>query len=306
MSPFLSLAPFLVAQPVPSSPAEDWDAFLGRWDLTIQTQTGPRPAWLEIEPSGNFVLGRFVGAFGSVRPVEALRIEGNAIRFHLPRQWERADIDFEATLARGRLIGEIKSERRISGSVIGEPAPSLERKSPRGWQKPVRLFDGKSLAGWKTGPETKNWSVKDGLLDNEGGGGNLVSEGVFTDFRLVAEFRYPKGSNSGIYLRGRYEVQIEDGFGHEPNRHGPGAIYGFFVPSSNAAKPPGEWQRYEIELVGRKVTVIYNGERVLDRQTIPGITGGALDSNEGAPGPIYLQGDHGPIQFRKLEISPAK
>src|SRR5947209_2395258 len=117
--------------------------------------------------------------------------------------------------------------------------------------------------------------------------------------------RYPKGSNSGIYLRGRYEVQIEDDYGDEPDSHKIGGIYGFLTPSVNPAKPAGEWQAVDITLVGRTVTVVLNGERILDRQTIPGITGGALDSDEGAPGPLLLQGDHGPIAFRNLIVTPA-
>ena len=85
-----------------------------------------------------------------------------------------------------------------------------------------------------------------------------------------------------------------------------GGIYGFFAPSSKVSKGAGEWQTFDITLVGRVVTVIFNGERVIDRQTIPGITGGAIDSNEAEPGPILIQGDHGKIEFRKLIVTPAK
>ncbi len=303
MSPISLLAPFLVAMPVQDQfPREAWP-FVGRWDLTLQTRNGPRPAWLEIEPSGYFVVGRFVGAFGSARPVEGLKIEGDSIRFRLPRQWEKADLEFEAKLQNGTLSGELKSEPRLAGAVKGVKAPDLKTEKWPRWGASKPLFDGRSLEGWKTDRPGTNWSVRKGLLANEGDGVNLISLRQFSDFRLVAEFRYPKGSNSGLYLRGRYEVQIEDGFGHEAHRHGPGAVYGFLVPSENAAKAADDWQRYEIELVGRKITVVYNGRRILDRQTIPGITGGALDSNEGSPGPLYIQGDHGPIEFRKLEVS---
>ena len=134
----------------------------------------------------------------------------------------------------------------------------------------------------------------------------MVTKQKFTDFKLHAEFRYPKGSNSGVYLRGRYEVQVEDNYGKDPESHLIGGVYGFLTPSSNPAKKPGEWQTYDITLVGRTVTVLLNGERVIDRQVIPGITGGALDSDEGLPGPIMLQGDHGPVEFRKLTLTPAK
>ena len=142
-------------------------------------------------------------------------------------------------------------------------------------------------------------------LYNKTPGNNLVSEQKFGDFKLHAEFRYPKGSNSGLYLRGRYEVQIEDNFGGEAESHRIGGIYGHLTPSSNAAKPHGEWQTYDITLVGRTITVVFNGERILDRQVIPGITGGAIDSNEAEPGPILIQGDHGPVEFRKLTLTPA-
>jgi hypothetical protein len=144
------------------------------------------------------------------------------------------------------------------------------------------------------------------MLVNVEPGNDLLTERKFTDFKLRAEFRFPEGSNSGIYLRGRYEVQIEDNHGQQPDSHKIGGVYGFLSPSVNAAKKAGQWQRLELTLVGRAVTVILNDERVIDRQLVPGITGGALDSDEGAPGPILLQGDHGPIEFRRLTLTPAE
>jgi hypothetical protein len=142
------------------------------------------------------------------------------------------------------------------------------------------------------------------MLVNATPGNDLVTERQFGDFKLRAEFRYSPRSNSGIYLRGRYEVQIEDNYGEEPDSHKIGGVYGFLTPSLNAAKKAGEWQTLDVILVGRVVTVALNGERVIDRQTIPGITGGALDSYEDAAGPILLQGDHGPIEFRRLMLTP--
>jgi len=120
------------------------------------------------------------------------------------------------------------------------------------------------------------------------------------------EFRYPPAGNSGVYLRGRYEVQIEDSPGPEPVIGGLGAVYGFIVPNENAARRPGEWQTYDIELVGRLLTVVLNGHTVISVQSIPGPTGGALDSDEGLPGPIFLQGDHGPIEYRNIVLTPAR
>jgi hypothetical protein len=136
-------------------------------------------------------------------------------------------------------------------------------------------------------------------------GTNLVTTAKFTDFKLHVEVNCPQSGNSGIYLRGRYEVQVEDSDDPEPLSVHLGGIYGFLVPNENVSKGPDAWQAFDITLVGRRVTVVLNGKTIICDQTIPGITGGALDSDEGAPGPIYLQGDHGPVQYRNLVLTPA-
>jgi hypothetical protein len=135
---------------------------------------------------------------------------------------------------------------------------------------------------------------------------DLVTDERFGDFRLHAELRYPQGSNSGVYLRGRYEVQIDDGAGKALDSLRMGGVYGFIAPAVAAARAAGDWQTLDIELVGRRVTVVLNGTTIVDGQEIPGITGGALDSDEGAPGPIMFQGDHGPIEFRNLTLARAR
>jgi hypothetical protein len=150
------------------------------------------------------------------------------------------------------------------------------------------------------------WVVENGVLRSPKSGANLVTDNKFTDFKLHIEFRYDKGSNSGVYLRGRYEVQIADSKGKEPLVDELGAVYGFLAPSEQVAKDPGEWQSYDITLVGRMVTIVANGKQIICNTAIPGITGGALDSNEGEPGPLLLQGDHGPIEFRNIVLTPAK
>ena len=197
----------------------------------------------------------------------------------------------------------------VDGSIIpftGKPAPKFTYVDEPNWGKPIKLFNGKDLSGWHLDAEKDNWRIVNGILTNSKSGANLISDQKFTDFKLVTEFRYPEGSNSGIYLRGRYEVQIADNHGLEPSDIYFGGIYGFLEPNENVAKPANEWQRYEIKLVGNRVTIMANDKVIIKNQTIPGITGGALDSKEGDAGPFMIQGDHGPVEFRLFEITPIK
>jgi hypothetical protein len=148
--------------------------------------------------------------------------------------------------------------------------------------------------------------VENGILKSPRSGSNLLSNDKFTDFKLHIEFKYPKGSNSGVYLRGRYEVQVADSKGQEPWEDQLGAIYGLLAPNEMVAKDADEWQSYDITLIGRRVTVVCNGKTVISDQVIPGITGGAIDSKEGEPGPFMIQGDHGPVEYRNIIVTPAK
>jgi hypothetical protein len=173
------------------------------------------------------------------------------------------------------------------------------------WGTPIKLFDGKTLKGWHATGKNQ-WVAENGILRSAASGSNLVSDEAFTDFKLHVEFRYPAGSNSGVYLRGRYEIQVADNYGEEPNSLYLGGIYGFIKPLEMAAKKAGEWQSFDITLVGRLITVVANGKQIIYTQEIPGITGGALDSHEGLPGPIMFQGDHGPVEYRNIVITPAK
>ena len=303
-------APFAFAQ---GDSAIDATAppILGRWDVTVHGPDGDYPSWFEVSKSGDRTLvGSFVARFGSARPVSKVEFQAGRLRFVGPRQWEKKedDVVFEGRVEGDRLRGETTTHDGQPVQWEAVRAPDLDRPEPTAWGEPIELFNGRDLSGWKQqAPGSPSyWSVQDGIIVNSKIGDNLVTEQKFDDFKLHAEFRYPPGSNSGIYLRGRYELQIIDGSGPIPNPHDIGAIYGFIVPTDNAAKAANEWQTYEITLVGRRVTVFLNGQRIIDRQRIPGITGGALDSDEGAPGPVLLQGDHGPVDFRKLTLTPAK
>jgi hypothetical protein len=188
-------------------------------------------------------------------------------------------------------------------------APDLKRKHDPKWGKSVSLFNGKDLTGWTTSDPnaTAKWRVENGTLVSPGHGPELITDAKFEDFKLHIEFNCAKASNSGVYLRGRYEVQIED----DPEPEGPtmrtGGVYGFLAATPEQPRTPGVWQTYDITFIGRVVTVVQNGHTIIDKQEIPGITGGALDSNEGMPGPIYLQGSEaGHVSYRNITITQAK
>jgi hypothetical protein len=282
----------------------------GRWDLTVNMGGGRIAAsWLEVRHSGvNCLTGRFVGDGGSARPISLLIFKEGKLSFHIPAQWEKTDKEmiFEANYKDDQLEGTIVSTMGKIYTITGVRAPKLIREKAPVWGTPIHLFNGKNLEGWMPLGKNNQWVVENGILKSPQSGVNIRTNKTFNDFKLHIEFRYPKESNSGVYLRGRYEVQVEDSKGKEPLNIYLGGVYGFIDPLWMMAKEAGEWQSYDITLVGRLVTVFVNGKKVIESQPIPGVTGGALDANEGAPGPIMMQGDHGPIEYRNIILTPAK
>jgi hypothetical protein len=283
-------------------------SLVGRWDLTVTA--GPRtfPSWLEVTLSGNRVLvGRFVGQVGSARPIARIEFATGSFHFTLPPQWDGGnnDLQFEGHVDGDRIAGSMVDASGRNFPFTAVRAPLLGGRSAVRWGKPLPLFNGRDLTGWHPTASTDQWRVIAGVLTSPTPGANLVTDRVFGDFKLHVEFRYPADGNSGVYLRGRYEVQVEDTRGQPSENDHLAAIYGFLVPSQDAAGKPGDWQSFDITLVGRVVSVVLNGTQVICDQIIPGITGGALDSNEGAPGPILLQGDHSSIEYRNVVLTPA-
>jgi Domain of Unknown Function (DUF1080) len=280
----------------------------GRWDLTLYNSGKSYPAWLEVHHSGSRTLvGQYVGQGGSARPISVIHFADNKLSFSIPPQWDAAnnDLIFEALFEGDSLTGTIIAPDRKKFTLTGVRAPSLRRLAEPVWGEQISLFDGTDLKGWHTSGANQ-WIAENGVLVSPASGSNIMTDALFNDFKLHIEFRYPKGSNSGVYLRGRYEIQIVDSKGIEPGRDYLGAIYGFVAPEYMMAKDAGEWQSYDVTLTGRRVSLSVNGKPVICNAEIPGITGGALDSKEGEPGPIMMQGDHGPIEFRNILLTPAK
>jgi hypothetical protein len=218
-------------------------------------------------------------------------------------------MSFAATLSADgeKLTGTTRSREGAELTWVGVRAPALPKPNNVKWGTPIELFNGKDLAGWKLKDPTRpnGWKAVNDVLENEMPSSDIRTEKDFSDFKLHIEFNCPSKSNSGVYLRGRYEVQVMDSYGQPPESHRLGGLYGFIDPTENAGKPGGEWQTFDITLLGRYVTVVLNGKTIIDDKEIPGITGGAVNSREAEPGPLLLQGDHGKVSYRNMVLTPA-
>jgi len=301
--------------------------FIGNWALTIP---GGGAGWLGLQQSGGQLKGEILWGGGSVVPVSSARVEGSTLV--IQRIYESKPKDASGKTATVRETETIKAtlegdalklttEREKEGKVSGKasfggkriarvpPAPDISKLK---FGQAIVLFNGKDLTGWKVMGAPSGWRVEKSVLVNEArqengehkSYANLRTEREFEDFNLTLETRVPKNGNSGIYLRGIYEVQVADSHGKGSDSHNMGGIYSRITPTENAAKPAGEWQTYDITLVNRHVTVILNDRKIIDNQPLLGCTGGALWSDEFRPGPIYLQGDHTSVDYRNIILRP--
>ncbi len=280
--------------------------FAGRWDLTTIGTEGFSSAWLEIEgTTAGRTQGRLVWLYGGAEPIHDIVIDDRTVMFHHSATGEW--LTFTARLTDDRLEGIAKGARS-QVRWIGVRAPDLHSSGRSGWEYPRPLMNGRDLSGWvpRNGSGSQCWRIEKEILFNESPCTDLISELRFDDFQLHVEFQLRDEGGSGVYLRGRYEVQIGNDAGLTAGPRTTGAIFGQLSPSSSEAKPLGEWQALDVTIVGRNVTVAVNGRRVISESDIPGITGAALDSHEELPGPIMLQGDHGRIAFRNIVLTPAR
>jgi len=277
--------------------------FVGRWNFNI----GTRASWLGITEKNGALDVWYQPTGGNVYQVKEVKHSGSHLSLTVvPANSKRAAVTWELNAETDRLTGQ-QFRSGNSTPLEGTRAPKLDRPVPKNWSKPEPLFNGRDLAGWEPmgDPKTSHWVVKDGLLVNEDHGANLRSTRKFDDFKLHFEVLCPDHANSGFYLRGRYEVQLE----YEPLTSNPperriGSVYGRIAPEGDLKRQPGEWEVFDITFVGRTVTVVRNGVTTINRKEIEGITGGALDANEAEPGPFYIQGDHtGGLKFRNVTIS---
>ncbi len=288
--------------------------FAGRWDFNIGANSDGRgrsgAAWLGVTEKNGQIEVWYQSTSGNVYQVKDFKAQGS----HLSAIVGAASAKGPATTweldAESDKLTGVEKRGDQSTPLTGVRAPELKRAEPKTWTTPEPLFNGKDLTGWEPIGDVANnhWAVQDGLLINQAHGANLKTTRQFDDFRVHYEVNCPEGGNSGFYLRGRYEVQIE----YEPLSYNPperriGSIYGRLTPNPEVPRTPGEWESFDVTLIGRTVTIVHNGVTVIDRKEIEGITGGALDANEGQPGPFYIQGDHtGGLRFRNISVSVPK
>jgi hypothetical protein len=290
--------------------------FVGKWDITATAAKDKYPLWLEVKEEGGQLAGYFQDRGGAVHKLPEIAIDGNELVFSTgapaaepgkpvpPKPVHRAKVE------KGTLLGTLtRGAETVKWVGVRPPkwGPADANATHR-YGEPVVLFNGKDLAGFTfqfpgTDP---GWVVKDGILTNDKAGNNIISERQFKDFSVSMEYKLEKESNSGLYLRGRYELQVLDDAGKPPNLTSHMSVYGRVAPSVNASKPAGEWQTVEATLVGNRVTVVLNGQKVQDNVAIDGTTGGALNSDEATPGPIMIQGDHSHVWIRKLDVRPIR
>jgi len=312
--------------------AQAANPFLGRWALTIP---GGGAGWLGVEQKYGGLNASILWGGGSVVRMASAYVDGDTLHVTRVYDVERKDANgtvvwedtftemilakvsgdiLHLTQIRPRSNGKGVSRREFTGKRI-PPLPRKPNLSRAKYGKPIVLFNGTNLDGWKlTNPrQTNGWSVKGGILVNnpvqqEGkrhiSYGNIRTKAEFEDFNLKLEVKVSKRENSGIYLRGIYEIQVSDTYGRNLDSHNMGGVYSRIKPVMSAEKPAGQWQTMNITLLDRHVTVVLNDKVIINNEPLLGCTGGAMWSDEFKPGPIYLQGDHTGINYRNIVLTP--
>lgn len=309
-------------------------SFHGQWSLDI---TGGGVGWLHIHEDQGFLDAELMWIGGSVTPISHIYLRDDEHIVITRTETILKTKDDNVDPRSHTLTYTITATHGPQGTIIGEmvapfhnkpgenrrtfigrrtpampPAPDLSAVQ---YGVPINLFNGKNLDGWRIiNPDQPNgFKAEDDILvtdpvQPENGDhlyyGNLRTDQEFEDFNLKLEVNIPKENNSGIYLRGIYEVQVYDSYQKPLDSHHMGALYSRITPTVSAEKPHDTWQSVDITLCDRHVTIILNGIKIIDNKPVLGPTGGAISPDVMAPGPIYLQGDHGNVLYRNIVLTP--
>lgn len=287
--------------------------FLGKWDIQGAAPNENVVYWLEVKDNNSALEGWFLNRGGSVYKLPSIRIDDGQLIFAVSDR--PGSPAHRAEIVDGKLMGRtLVGGNQINWIGVRPPQwGNYNANAKHKYGQPVVLFDGRALDAWEPQHKSKPlaWNIVDGAMTNDPKGNNLVSKQRFMDFKIQCEYKLePKqpggnAANSGIYLRGRYELQVlDDETANSDGLHRHMALYSRVAPKVQASKKAGEWQAMEAVIVGNRLSVKLNGQVVHDNIVIDGITGGALDAKEGEPGPIMIQGDHEKVYFRKVVVTP--
>ncbi len=203
--------------------------------MTVTPASGkPYPQWMELTESGGKVEGRVQPSGGAWHAIVGAHVESDKLVVNVGEGGPGSEISWELTSDGAGKLNGVEKRGDDEGPVLsGVRAPSLQRPTPKKWTKPMPIFDGKDLKGWEPiGDADNKWVARDGVLVNDNpevagqrkhGAANIKTTEKFQDFKLHIEVNCPEGGNSGIYLRGRYEVQVGTEGGMLPT-HEMGAI----------------------------------------------------------------------------------
>jgi len=301
----------------------DWK---GTWKSSDPTETGPLVAQVIALGNGQY-RANFLEMFDArIEPYCVLdgKRHGAVVRFEGPAKCEDKNLDVKAVIEGDKLTGTFSGDASGTFSLRRaiRVSPTMGARPPKG---AVVLFDGKDFREWKIakkppGQDEVKWEIVDGAMRVVPGTGSIITKKNFGDAKLHIEFRTPfmpeaRGQgrgNSGVYLQGRYEVQVLDSYGLEGKNNECGGIYGVKAPRVNMCAPPGQWQTYDIifraprfDKAGKKtsnatLTVRHNGVLIHDKTEVPAATRASLSGEAPEPGPLYLQNHGNKVEYRNI------
>lgn len=301
----------------------DWQ---GGWKLSDESDSGPLVAQVIAMGKGEYK-ANFLEVFDTrMEPIGILvgRLEGGAVLLAGRAYHSGIDFNVNAKIEAGKLTGDFAGQD-VKGTFALERvfrvSETMGAKPPKG---AVVLFNGKNLKEWRRADakegedDTARWELVDGAMRVKGG--SIVTRKQFMDSAVHIEFRSPfmpeaRGQgrgNSGVYLQGRYEIQVLDSYGLRGESNECGGIYGVGAPRVNMCAPPGQWQTYDITFAaprydgaGKKIsdaimTVLHNGVLIHDQVKMGAETAGGVGGSATEPGGIFLQ-DHGnAVEYRNV------